>query len=152
MAKRSLKRINKLQFWTRKEGIMSVEMVILFPFLALLVVGLTEIGFLWFVRHTLTNASREGARAAVVYVVTDRENFAKNQAKAAVDTYLNGINFHFFNKWDVNTNLHESATGWTTGQPVTVTVTTPNGLLLLDDFIPAFNGISVLGVTTMKLE
>lgn len=129
-----------------------MELVILLPVIALILVSLMEVGFLMFVRHTLTNASREGARAAVVfYVGEDRAGWAQTQAQTTVNTYLNNINFHRFNTWDVRADVPDGS-GWTTGVPVTVTVTTPNGLLLLDDLIPAFQGISVQGVTTMKLE
>ena len=44
-----------------------MEFVILFPLFMLILVGIVEFGHLFYVRHTLTNASREGARAAVVY-------------------------------------------------------------------------------------
>ena len=44
----------------------AVEFVILFPLFLLIIVGIVEFGHLFYVRHTLTNASREGARAAVV--------------------------------------------------------------------------------------
>jgi Flp pilus assembly protein TadG len=136
-----------LSVLSRNEGTVSVEFVILFPLLALIVVGLMEFGYLWFVRHTLTNASREGARAAVVYYVgDDRTTWAQNTAQSIVNKYLQDINFP--GTWTVTT----TTTGSTPGDPVTVTITTPNGLLLLDKFIPAFNGISVLGVTTMKME
>jgi len=160
MKNRSLKKIKTLQFLTRKEGmVMSVEMVILLPLIALILVSLIEIGFLWFVRHTLTNASREGARAAVVYVseaylenhgFASRKNFVQQEAQEAVDTYLNGINFYFFDTWEVNAT--ESTESWSTGDPVTVTVTTPSGLLLLDKLITSFSNITVQGVTTMRLE
>jgi Flp pilus assembly protein TadG len=137
---------------SRQEGTISVEFVILFPLLALIVVGLMEFGYLWFVRHTLTNASREGARAAVVFLSENmqgeaRETWAQNTAQSTVDTYLKNIKFP--SKWTVKT---ETSGSWNTGDPVTVTVSTPNGLMLLDKFIPAFHGITVSGMTTMKME
>jgi Flp pilus assembly protein TadG len=151
MSTRSLKKLRNLRFWSRQQGIMSVEMVFLFPLIALIAVAITEIGFLWFVRHNLTNASREGARAAVVFVVDNRQNFAQTEAKNAVDAYLNGIKFNFLNTWKVDTEV-PAGQSWTTGVPVTVMVETPSGLLLLDKFIPAFKDLKVLGVATMRLE
>ena len=56
-------------FLSREDGVVGVEMVILFPVLVLFIVGIVEFGHLWYVGQTLTNASREGARAAVVYEV-----------------------------------------------------------------------------------
>ena len=58
-------------FLKRQDGVVAVEFVILFPLFLLIIAGIVEFGHLFYVRHTLTNASREGARAAVVYT-TDR--------------------------------------------------------------------------------
>ena len=70
-----------------------MEFVILFPLFLLIIVGIVEFGHLFYVRHTLTNASREGARAAVVYYYSDRPTGKLGQkmtAKDAVDKYLPG--------------------------------------------------------------
>jgi hypothetical protein len=83
----------------REEGTVSVEAVILLPLLVLIVLGILEFGHLWHVRHTLTIASREGARAAVVYYVKpdkkededpppNRETWAKLTALGTADAYL----------------------------------------------------------------
>jgi Flp pilus assembly protein TadG len=141
-----LKIFQKPRLWARQEGSISVEFVILFPLLALTVVALMEFGYLWFVRHTLTNASREGARAAVVfYTGGDRATWAQNTAKSTVDGYLQNIRFP--GTWNVVT-----APGTGTGDVTTVKVTTPNGLMLLDKFLPSYRGVIVSGETTMKME
>jgi Flp pilus assembly protein TadG len=132
-------RKNRLaRFLGREDGVVGVEMVILFPLLVLIVVGIVEFGHLWYVRQTLTNASREGARAAVVYEVDP-------VTKTIVDE-------------GTRKNLATAITlpvGTATGDPLTVTVTDTSpsgGLLLLPKLLSAFQGIKVSAETTMRLE
>ena len=61
---------------------MAVEFIILFPLFLLIVVGIVEFGHLWYVDHVITNASREGARAGVVYPNTTAQ--APSAAQTAV--------------------------------------------------------------------
>jgi Flp pilus assembly protein TadG len=138
---------------SREDGVVGVEMVILFPLLALIVVGLVEFGHLWFVRQTLTNASREGARAAVVYYTgADRAAWVTSTAQAAVATYLAGTRF------PEACPPAEVAipAGAASGNLITVTVTSPNGLLLLPKLFSAESAVNKIGdlsaETTMRLE
>ncbi|NJD57226.1 MAG: pilus assembly protein [Nitrospirae bacterium] len=50
----------------RQSGASAVEFAILLPFLVLLVFGIIEFGLLLYNQQVITNASREGARAAIV--------------------------------------------------------------------------------------
>src|SRR5665811_2243650 len=78
----------------REDGVVSVEFVILFPLFMLIMAGIVEFGHLFYVRHTLTNASREGARAAVIYEVSgNRTTWAQATAKSTVDKYLADTKF-----------------------------------------------------------
>jgi Flp pilus assembly protein TadG len=149
--KKSLRRL-----LSREDGVVAVEMVILFPLLVLIVVGIVEFGHLWYVRQTLTNASREGARAAVVYEVDPATNTIidatarTNLATAAVTKYLTDTKFN--DTWATAVNL---PVGTATGDPLTVTVTDTSpsgGLLLLPKLLSAFSGIQVSAETTMRLE
>jgi Flp pilus assembly protein TadG len=66
-----------------ESGVITIEFLFLFPFFILILVGLMEFGHLWNVRHAITNAGREAARAAVVAPpanVTDRRTWAKSVA------------------------------------------------------------------------
>ena len=49
-----------------ENGAAAVELAILLPFLAVLVFGIIEFGLLLYNQQVITNASREGARAAIV--------------------------------------------------------------------------------------
>jgi Flp pilus assembly protein TadG len=49
----------------RERGQGLVEFAIIFPFLLLMLMGITEFGFLFLTAHNVQNASREGARLAI---------------------------------------------------------------------------------------
>jgi Flp pilus assembly protein TadG len=136
--------------WTflkeREDGIVAMEFVILFPLFFLILAGIVEFGHLFYVRHTLTNASREGARAAVIYYVTgDRSTWAQATAKSTVDKYLADTKF-------AGTYTVATTAGSASGSLVTVTITAPSSLLVLDALIPALKNLSVAAETTMKME
>jgi Flp pilus assembly protein TadG len=132
----------------REDGVVALEFVILFPLFMLILVGILEFGHLFYVRHTLTNASREGARAAVMYTAaSNRISWAQTQATTTVNNYLNnrlpGVS------WSVPTPV---VSGSTTGSTVTVKVTATNVSLVLGELVNAFQNLAVSGQTTMKME
>lgn len=56
---------------TRRDlGAAAVEFAIIFPLLLLVVAGIVDFGRAFFTQIQLTNAAREGARAAVVSTLT----------------------------------------------------------------------------------
>ncbi len=139
---------------SREDGVAAVEMVILFPVLVLLVVGLVEFGHLWYVRQTLTNASREGARAAVIYPpaahLPTRAAWATTEAQTAVSNYLE--NYSEITNLTCPPAHVVFPNGTNAGDPVIVTVTSPSGLILLNKLLPAFGGITLAAETTMSLQ
>jgi Flp pilus assembly protein TadG len=110
------------------------------------------------VRQTLTNASREGARAAVVYNVDPVTKLIIDAAARtklatdAVDNYLQDpvTGRKFLTSWTRTVTFPDGGTN--TGQRLTVTVTSPSGLLLLPKLLPAFDKINLASETTMRLE
>jgi len=130
----------------REDGVVALEFVILFPLFMLILAGIVEFGHLFYVRHALTNASREGARAAVIYEVSSsRTTWAQATAKSTVNKYLADTKF-------ASTYTVATTAGSTSGDLVTVTVTAPGSLLVLDSLIPALKTLSVVAETTMKME
>jgi Flp pilus assembly protein TadG len=135
-----------MRLMKREDGVVALEFVILFPLFMLVLAGIVEFGHLFYVRHTLTNATREGARAAVIYqVVPNRSTAAVDTAKSVVDKYL--LDTKFAGTYTVTTTA-----GSTSGNLVTVTVTAPGSLLVLDSLVPALKDVSVSAETTMKME
>ena len=151
----------------REDGVVSVEFAILFPLFLLILVGILEFGHLFYVRHTLTNATREGARAAVMFragSADDRIAWATNMEKdsgSAYDTvykYLNppggkprlpGITVEI--PTPVVAASSTSVAG-ASGSTVTVTINASNVSLVLGSLVDAFKGLSVSAQTTMKME
>ncbi len=130
-----------------EQGVVTVEFILLFPLYLLIIVGIVEFGHLLYVRHTLTNASREGARAAVVYAaVSNRVSWAQTTATDTVNKYMQDTKF--MAAWKVTF----PTTATKTGDPFTVTVTAPSSLLLLDTMVPAFKNLTVSAETTMIME
>ena len=151
-----LERLRKVRLASREDGVISVELVILFPVIALIVLGIMEFGHLWQVFHTLTIASREGARVAVVYQPgTDavREAAAITAAKTAVTNYFLKTN----PSWKAGTDytvpdpvVHlNPATGLLVGGTLTVTVQSDNGLLVLHKL---YKNITITAKTAMRFE
>ena len=66
-----------------QKGAAAVEFGIILPFLVLLVFGTIEFGVMFYNKQVITNASREGARAAITGVDAD-------QVKQIVKDYCNG--------------------------------------------------------------
>lgn len=107
----------------RRRGAAAVEFAIVAPLFFMLVLGMIEIGRMVMVQQILTNASREGARVAVLdpppggTTRTDVEN--------KVNSYLAAANIHGAT---VTTIPDEPSTA-TYGQPVTVTVSVPTSAI-----------------------
>ncbi len=149
----------------REDGVVALEFVILFPLFMLILVGLLEFGHLFYVRHTLTNASREGARAAVMFhsgTAAQRITWATGTdpgaAQDTVNKFLNppsgaprlpGVT------WTVSpiqVLASGSSAPGTTGSTVTVKVTATDVSLVLGKLVDAFQNLAVSGQTTMKME
>jgi Flp pilus assembly protein TadG len=140
-----------------ESGVVAAEFVILFPLFLLIVTGIVEFGHLWYVRQALTNAGREGARAAVVYRTgtdEDRKTWAIATAETAVNTYL--AKFLPSGSWTINDSdiavTPNPETGDLTGGYLTVKVHANSYLLLLDKFIPAAGDLTLTADTTMRFE
>ncbi len=82
--------------WPRKRtdrlpgGAAVVELAVVLPLLLTLVFGIIEFGWVFMVRETLTNASREGCRVAVLQGSTEqniRDQVAACMAPAGLDTH-----------------------------------------------------------------
>ena len=144
-------RKEKNRLLKRQEGVVALEFVILFPLFLLIIAGIVEFGHLFYVRHTLTNATREGARAAVVYVPTDRITWATNEATTKVNNYLNPSGVSRLPGVTLSAPA-VAVSGSASGSTVTVSITASNILVVLDKIITLSTPITVTSETTMRLE
>lgn len=99
----------------KRRGVAAVEFAIVSPFLILLVFGIIECGRAIMVQQVLTNASREGARLAVLEATTTSE------VTTIVSDYLTNGSIAGATVTVSPTPL--SSAGF--GDPVTVTVSVP---------------------------
>jgi hypothetical protein len=115
----------------RQRGVVTVEFAVLLPLLVVFLVGIVEFGHVWYLRHALTNASREGARYAVAYRVNSsgqRLIPSKEQVAAWVQERIGAGWWEFY-----DVELEDYPPNSTaSGAPVTVTLTAnQNDFLLL---------------------
>lgn len=107
-----------------ERGVSAVEFGLILPVLLVLLLGMLDYGYVYFVQLTLTNAAREGARVGV----TRSSGTASAAAQAAANAYLTTAGI---------TTAAVSATTPSNGTPtVTVTVTL-NPFNPLVGFVPA---------------
>lgn len=99
----------------KRRGVAAVEFAIVSPFLILLVFGIIECGRAIMVQQVLTNASREGARRAILEATTTSE------VTTIVSDYLTNGSIAGATVTVSPTPL--SSAGF--GDPVTVTVSVP---------------------------
>ncbi len=126
---------------------MAVEFIILFPLFLLIVVGIVEFGHLWYVDHVITNASREGARAGVVYPNTTAQ--APSAAQTAVTSYLNPNGKSIIPGVTVNTTATIVVNN---GNYLQVQIKASNVALVLGQVVPAFQTMTLQATTTMRME
>ena len=131
-------------------GAQLVEMALLMPVLLLMLAGMFDIGFLLNHYAVVTNAAREGARAASVPGWNEDDVEARvNQYLSAAGLSLDGV--------DTEVNPVEVEAGTRTFNAVEVEVTYPYNYLILDTIAAMFKaepdeGVTVTARATMRAE
>lgn len=123
------------------KGTALVELAIILPLLFLIVFGVCEFGWAMYVKNTLGNAAREGARFAAVI---PKPITAADQR--IVDRVKECLTFSYGAKdLSITTTPPEAA-----GDPVTVTVTLK--FHSFTHFIPGLDDRNFVGKATMRYE
>ena len=107
------------------DGVSAVEFGLVLPLLLVLVLGIIDYGYVFFVDLTLTNAAREGARVGVTRdgtVVSGQSNIV-TAAETATQAYLDSAGI------SATIEVDPPTTGDPTDDDVKVTVT-------IEDFVP----------------
>ncbi len=73
----------------REKGNITVELALVLPIFLLVVAGIIDIGMLFWEKEVLTNASREGARAAARAAVSGAAEKRVGEVRQIVQDYLN---------------------------------------------------------------
>lgn len=71
-----------------EHGAALIELAIVLPFLLLLLMGIIEIGLLFYNQQILTNSSREGARAAIARIDINGNTLDAAAIEGIVEDYL----------------------------------------------------------------
>jgi Flp pilus assembly protein TadG len=99
----------------RRRGAAVVEMAVIAPVFFIIVIALVEFGRMLMVHQVVTNASREGARLAVL------ESATPQQVQDLVDSYMSNASV----SGSTMTMNPSSLDNLALGQPITVTVSIP---------------------------
>lgn len=136
-----------------KKGAAIVEFAIVVPLLILLAFGAIEFGVLLYDKAMITNASREGARAGVVF-----NRLTAAQINTVVQQYAGNNLITFGNPAAVTVTLNPAAPeNLNPGQLLTVTVSYNFTFLITPSFTRIFgvnlaNGINLTATTVMRAE
>ncbi|MBM4274808.1 MAG: pilus assembly protein [Deltaproteobacteria bacterium] len=137
-------------------------MAIAFPFLLLVVAGVVDLGMLYWEKQVITNASREGARAAAKAGISGAAAQTVAQVRQMVQDYVDNFNLkdaagaplvlttgtNFFYQWDLSSNPPKL---WVELKDI------PVRLVLLPAIMPFYGGglgsvVNLNAKTTMAAE
>ncbi len=132
-----------------QNGGAAVEFAIVLPLLVTLVFGIIEFSILFYNKAMLTNASREGARAGIVFAdprITDSD------IETVVDNYCKNYLITFGTTGDTP-SVSVSRAGNEAGDHLTVTVDYHYDFLVMPNFIASLiGGTDLSAVTVMRME
>ena len=132
-----------------QKGAALVEFAIVLPLLLVLVFGMIEFSILFYDKAVITNASREGARAGIVYDFPNR--ISASDITSTVSTYCSGRLITFGSTNQETTTV--SGTCVNAGDTITVTVTYPYDFLVLPNLIQTLTGpVNLSAATVMRCE
>jgi Flp pilus assembly protein TadG len=125
----------------KRRGAAAVEFAIVLPVFVILVFGMIEYGRMVMVQQVITNASREGARSAVL------DGATTSSVQSAVGTYLTNAQIS-----GGSTAVNPSPSSAASGDPITVTVSIPFTAV---SWLPSpmyLGGKTLSASTTMRRE
>ncbi len=145
-----------------EKGVSAVEFALIAPLLFVLTFAIVEFGLLLFDKAVVTNASREGARAAVVYSTngTDYTPLTVSEIKDVVTNYANGylINLGIAGQNSLTADdITVVPDPRVSGGDVTVAVTYTYDFLVFPNLTQLIGGsfdgtIDLVGTTVMRME
>jgi Flp pilus assembly protein TadG len=136
----------------KQNGAATVELAIIMALIFLpLVFVIIEFSFLLYDKSMITNASREGARAGIVYSYPDR--ISEAEIENVVNNYCQD-HLVSFGASSVGIEFPDGGTaGKSNGDPLTVRVTYPYVFLVLPDFVTGLVGnITLTSEAIMRME
>ena len=130
-----------------------VEFALILPLLLVLVFGIIDFGLALFDKAVITNASREGARAGMVFSVP---RLTDDQIRAVVQTYAGNylVTFGTPNLQTTITRVDVDGLGgnMSSGDTLSVTVEYPYNYLVMNKLIPALGSLNLSSTSVMRYE
>jgi len=132
--------------WARQKGQALVELALILPLLLLLVFGIIEFGRALYIKNTLSNAAREGARRAAVTTpwTTAQTDALKDYVKSTIQVDQAGIVITI-------SSAPNSPPLSGQGDSVTVNVALPF-TPVVGSIIPQLKNITLVGQSSMRYE
>lgn len=137
-----------------KRGTAAIEFAIILPLLVVFIFGIIEFGLVFYDKAMVTNASREAARAGIVY---RDPPLTVAEMQSVVDSYCGGRLISFGGGPSPTTTV-PSGECTNHGDELVVNVAYQYEFLLLPDFLTAFftggmpGSIDISAVTRMRCE
>jgi Flp pilus assembly protein TadG len=125
-----------------------LEFALVTPLLLVLVFGVADMSLALFNKAVITNASREGARAGMVFKVPRLTN---TEIGTVVDNYCSTFLVTFGNSTPTTT-ISRTGTGQNSGDMLTVTVTFTYDYAVLSRLIPGLGNLPLRATTVMRME
>jgi Flp pilus assembly protein TadG len=140
-----------------ENGVAAIEFALLLPFLLMVLFGIIEFSILLYNKAMITNASREGARAGILFRPSDDRLTAdqiRNVVRVYAESYLITFGAHEPPEiTPVNNNDNGDGVVPNSGDSLTVTVTYTYDFLILPSLVSEFLEISTLtAVSVMRYE
>jgi len=155
-----------------QKGAAVVEFAVVLPLLLLIVFGIIEFGFIFYNKALLTNASREGARQAIVYRTdssTGNRIIPVSDVEKAIHGYLysgDDLRLISFGKDNLTatietdsgvstlnlTSHNSSSKVITEGDYIVIEVNYDYDFLILPSFAGIQKALKLYGKTTMRAE
>ena len=130
-----------------QKGATAVEFAIILPVLVMLLFGIIEFGIILYDKAMITNASREGARAGIVYSYPNiiPDIYIRKVVKDYCGSHLITFGEDSIDDDDIPITR--------VGDDLTVTVTYQYGFLVLPNFVTGIVGnMNLSAQTTMRME
>jgi Flp pilus assembly protein TadG len=132
----------------KSKGVAIIEFALVLPIFLLLVFGMIELSVALYDKAMLTNASREGARAGIVF---NDPRLTDGEIATVVNTYLASRLITFGGPTTAATSVTRN--GLTSGSELRVRVDYNYSFLVLPGFMTGSpDGIAMSAETVMRLE
>jgi len=136
----------------REKGSIVVELALAMPLFLLIIAGTLDLGMLFYEKHIITNASREGARAAVKAVDNGTNvtaQLTQSQIRQIVQDYVTHFSLKALDGSPLVLNSNTFSYNWTatsSGTVLTVTLNQiPYKMMLMPNVQTLFGGTRIEG-------